>query len=809
LLVLVSGDSQMALAGAELSQALTIGVRTGVGVGLAGVPVVWSAGAGSGSLSTGLDTTDTDGNSSVVWRLGTTLGVQTADARVEGIQGSPVSFTATSLAGLELIAGDSQVGEVGTALPELLVVRARAETGEALSGVPVSWAIESGGGGLSAGLDTSDVDGLSSVRWTLGSTVGAQSASASAGQGTGQSVTFSASGSSSAASTLSLQSGDGQTATVGSALSAPLVVRVSDGSGGGLPGVSVAWTVVTGGGSLSAPVTQTDASGLASVDWTLGSTAGTQTAVATVSGLAGSPVTFTATATSAGAASLSLVSGNGQSSTVGTAVAQPLVVVVRDGGGSPVPGTPVTWEVTDGGGTLSGGVVVTDGSGRSSVTWTLGDRVGTQGAQASVSGLAGSPVLFTATGIAPGAGATYYLSTSGSNGADGLSGATAWQTFSYALDRVSAGDVLIVLDGTYTQALVTSRSGVSGNPIVIRAEHDGGAIIDGGWSRVPIQINHDFIQVEGFTARRGDVSNILISGSNNKVLRVGAMSVTSSVYAWNIGVGGTNNLLEDVFVWGGFRSAIEVYSSGNTIRRCVIKMDAMVDAGNTRYPNGVRFYKYEGYAGGLVENCIVLDWAVTMDYYFASGGAFKIRSYRRDDPSRFYGNIALDINSNQGSISGWRLEGQDHVLENCVAWNGDNYGFINTGPNSTPNSVTATNVTGYNWGDGVIGPDFSTPINFVNEKLDNSGMTYLTRPDGSGRGATIENRYVDGVLTSEPLWPWPGEDRIRNEICQYEISGSGYFTAGNPNRGFCASGKTLTRYIWEYLGTPCPASVCY
>jgi hypothetical protein len=747
------------------------------------------------------------------------VGGQRVRASVPNVTGSPITFNATgrdttvadstpTATALLLYSGNEQSAVAGDSLPDRLTVRAVTDDGTGVAGVQIVWAVGSGGGSLSSGTETTDTQGIARVIWTLGPTIGTQTVTASASGLNGSPVTFTATATAPPATALTLESGNDQTGDVGSELAQPLVVRVSDHQGNGVQGTVVAWSAAARSGSLSASTDTSDVNGLVSVNWTLGPTAGTQEASASVSGLTGSPVTFTANATSAGAASLSLVSGNGQSSTVGTALAQPLVVVVRDGGGNPVAGTAVTWEVTDGGGTLSGGVVVTDGSGRSSVTWTLGDRVGAQGAQASVSGLTGSPAVFTATGIAAGAGATYYMSPGGSDGADGLSGATAWQTFSYALDRVSAGDVLIVLDGTYTQSLVTSRSGVSGSPIVIRAEHDGGAIIDGGWSRVPIQINHDFVQVEGFTARRGDVSNILISGSNNKVLRVGAMSVTSSVYAWNIGVGGTNNLLEDVFVWGGFRSAIEVYSSGNTIRRCVIKMDAMVDAGDTRYPNGVRFYKYEGYAGGLVENCIVLDWGVTMDYHYASGGAFKIRSYRANDPSRFYGNIALDINSNQGSISGWRIEGQDHVLENCVAWNGDNYGFINTGPNSDPNSVTATNVTGYNWGDGVIGPGFSTPINFINEKLNNSGMTYLTRPDGSGSGATIEYRYVDGVLTSEPLWPWPGQDRIRNEICQYEIAGSGYFAAGNPNRGFCGSGKSLTRYIWEYLGNTCPAGIC-
>lgn len=33
-----------------------------------------------------------------------------------------------------------------------------------------------------------------------------------------------------------------------------------------------------------------------------------------------------------------------------------------------------------------------------------------------------------------------------------------------------------------------------------------------------------------------------------------------------------------------------------------------------------------------------------------------------------------------------------------------------------------------------------------------------------GEGARLLNRYVDGVLTDQPLWPWPMEERIQAEL---------------------------------------------
>src|SRR5436309_14244184 len=80
------------------------------------------------------------------------------------------------------------------------------------------------------------------------------------------------------AATLSIQlaptnSGDQQTGTVGATLPKPLRVLVLRGSELA-PGVSVTWSATQG--SLSANRTTTDASGIATVLWTLGTLAGGQ-----------------------------------------------------------------------------------------------------------------------------------------------------------------------------------------------------------------------------------------------------------------------------------------------------------------------------------------------------------------------------------------------------------------------------------------------------------------------------------------------------------------------------------------------------
>src|SRR5205807_7835094 len=79
-------------------------------------------------------------------------------------------------------------------------------------------------------------------------------------------------------------------------LAVPHTVKVSDAYGNGKAGVTVTWAVGDGGGSVSSSSPVTAGTGIASVTRTLGPAVGTHTDTASVNGLTGSPVVFTATA---------------------------------------------------------------------------------------------------------------------------------------------------------------------------------------------------------------------------------------------------------------------------------------------------------------------------------------------------------------------------------------------------------------------------------------------------------------------------------------------------------------------------------
>ena len=79
--------------------------------------------------------------------------------------------------------------------------------------------------------------------------------------------------------------------------------------------------------------------------------------------------------------SLEKISGGGQHGTPGSVLAQPLVVIVKDQHGNPLPDASVTFTVTGGDGRLSGQYtaqhVISDASGRAAIPLTLGPRPGT------------------------------------------------------------------------------------------------------------------------------------------------------------------------------------------------------------------------------------------------------------------------------------------------------------------------------------------------------------------------------------------------------------------------------------------------
>ena len=407
-IALNGGDAQTDTAAATLPTAYTVLITDRVGNVVSGTTVTWGV-TGGGSI-TPSSISGVNGVATATRVLGTTAGAQGATATAAGLTGSPISFSATATAGaakaISVVAGSNgQTATISTAVGSPPSAKVVDQFGNAVTGTTVTFALGAGGarnGSLTAPTaPTTSASGIATVGgWTLGSHAGPDTVTATAGGLTGSPLLFVDNGTAGSAATIALAGGNSQTDTVRATLARLDSVLVTDAGSNPVSGVTVTWAVTKGTGAIT-PSSITDVNGVATAQWILGDTAEVQNVTASSGVLAGSPVTFSATATHGNAKIIALNAGGAQTDTVGATLAIAPSVHVTDAYGNPVSGVAVTFAVTAGGGGLTGGSPVTNGSGIATVgSWTLGTAAGTNTMTATSGVLTGSPVTINATATA-------------------------------------------------------------------------------------------------------------------------------------------------------------------------------------------------------------------------------------------------------------------------------------------------------------------------------------------------------------------------------------------------------------------------
>jgi hypothetical protein len=240
--------------------------------------------------------TDEQGVAQAEWVLGTVLGSQSVIASVVGADELTATFDAVAGPAeadrIEYLSGDAQTAPIGSALRDPLIVRVVDQFGNPVAGVTVNWEVESGTANPPSSVTLEN--GLAETSWVLGSSIGTQTARATSNDLEGSPITFTATAGPGTADRLLLVSGNNQRGEPGSELDDPLVVRLIDADGNGIPNRAVSWVVGAGGGSVSATTSTTNDNGEAETRWTLGRGMGVNTLNAVVSGL--NVVGFTAQA---------------------------------------------------------------------------------------------------------------------------------------------------------------------------------------------------------------------------------------------------------------------------------------------------------------------------------------------------------------------------------------------------------------------------------------------------------------------------------------------------------------------------------
>jgi hypothetical protein len=446
----------------------------------------------------------------------------------------------------------------------------------------------------------------------------------------------------------------------------------------------------------------------------------------------------------------------------------------------------------------------------------------------------------------------YYASPDGRG--DGLSESSPFQISDFLSMPESEirGKTLCLLDGTYYESLNISKSGTASQPITVTALHDGQVTIDGENSRAPILITGNYIVVEGLVCRNGAGDGMVkISGGDYNILRrISAYdNSTPRSHIFLLSYGADNNLVEDCAGGGHGRYRFDVFQSENNIfRRCY----ALYQSSSGGSPRA-GFCPY-GADNNIFENCISRDVYPAdneidtgMEYY----GIYQEHNQNPDSSNNNKYLGCISFNNLHGGIRLNPSTGPNTWIVNSVFFDHDRahpagiqdgwtgWGVYGDGYSQGFQNLTMRNNTFINnrRGGAVIGPNPIINSLFVGNNpalggtgnheycnfYDNSSIgtsvnstdlqlnpnfdlnkygkgAYLFSPPalrGKGQnnqdiGANVLFRYRNQELTTEPLWPWPMEERICDEL---GIS----VTWENSDQISKTTGQRCTGGLWKTL----------
>ncbi len=321
-------------------------------------------------------------------------------------------------------------------------------------------------------------------------------------------------------------------------------------------------------------------------------------------------------------------------------------------------------------------------------------------------------------------GATWYLSTTGSDSNNGSTSGTAFATFSHALATMSGCDTLIVENGYYYDQInmeavanLNGNTNGSGCYTVIEAATPFGVTVDS--SQITPQPNAtvflysaSYVQIIGIKAAASPTCNEnaiscampwMIAGSNHIKLQQTAgfnAPTVGNMDTYSIGPGSSYVLLEDSHAYGGGRYEMMAYQSDHVIfRRDVARFDYM----NPQLFGGAQCAPFTNYDSQftIFQNDIAIDSGTTTNWTGVVWGGLwsEHNDWAIDNPIKVEGMIVDNV---QGTAA-WQDAKQSgvHTFINDAVVNsqaGLMIGYL-TGagvapPTTNISHMTIANITG-------------------------------------------------------------------------------------------------------------------
>jgi hypothetical protein len=388
---------------------------------------------------------------------------------------------------------------------------------------------------------------------------------------------------------------------------------------------------------------------------------------------------------------------------------------------------------------------------------------------------------------------THYASPTGTG-----SGVSSSQPFKITdfWSLAKPGYTLCLLDGQYTGAasMINPRQNLRGTasaPITIRALNDGKVTIDGQSINNPVRLRrNDYFVIEGFNAHHSKSSVVELTSSNHNIVR--------RVAAWDAADNNTNifgvhhgshNLLEDVAGWGIARKIFSGSQGGNytTIRRAWGRWEGSHVTGpkmtyelaynnynmtcencigtwsGERMKQNYTLLGYDGNAHITSKNSAKTFTSYGVDHpygIFSMGGLLNAQTkvlgsiaYVRgsDDFAPSQAIVVRNIDSVEVADTVVYIEPGTHMSKKRFS--------LNNLKSAVETNLIARNLTGIGGAASTFGSDWQK-----SSISEGSSLSSVDNVFTGKSGANICYRYKDRALTTEPLWPWPMNQRIMDAM---------------------------------------------